>query len=74
MVATQLGIPGEVLDVVDLAPTFISEQTQKALGGTGIAVPEFGSYAPALWRYWAEHLDPTGPGATIRRARWSAGT
>jgi thioester reductase-like protein/NADP-dependent 3-hydroxy acid dehydrogenase YdfG len=58
MVATQLGIPGEVLDVVDLAPTFISEQTQKALRGTGIEVPEFGSYAPALWRYWAEHLDP----------------
>ena len=58
MVATQLGIPGEVLDVVDLAPTFISEQTQNALRGTGIAVPEFASYAPALWRYWAEHLDP----------------
>ncbi len=58
MVATQLGIPGEVLDVVDLAPTFISEETQKALQGTGIAVPEFASYAPALWRYWAEHLDP----------------
>jgi thioester reductase-like protein/short-subunit dehydrogenase involved in D-alanine esterification of teichoic acids len=58
MVATQLGIPGEVLDVVDLAPTFTSESTQNALRGTGIAVPEFGSYAPALWRYWAEHLDP----------------
>ncbi len=58
MVATQLGIPGEVLDVVDLAPTFVSEETQKALRGTGIAVPEFSSYAPALWRYWAEHLDP----------------
>ena len=58
MVATQLGIPSEVLDVVDLAPIFNSEQTQKALRGTGIAVPEFASYAPALWRYWAEHLDP----------------
>lgn len=58
MVATQLGIPGEVLDVVDLAPTFISDRTQNALRGTGIAVPEFGSYAPVLWRYWAEHLDP----------------
>ena len=58
MIATQLGIPGEVLDVVDLAPTFVSDQTQKALRGTGIAVPEFSSYAPALWRYWAEHLDP----------------
>jgi len=58
MVATQLGIPGEVFDVVNLAPTFISEQTQEALRGSGIAVPEFSSYAPVLWRYWAEHLDP----------------
>ena len=47
MVATQLGIPGEVLDVVDLAPTFVSEETQKALRGTGIAVPEFSIYAPS---------------------------
>ncbi|MGH3532879.1 MAG: SDR family oxidoreductase, partial [Mycobacterium sp.] len=58
MVATQLGIPAEVLDVVDLVPTFVSEETRKALRGTGIEVPEFASYAPALWRYWAEHLDP----------------
>src|SRR5882757_4280736 len=59
MAATQLGIPAEVLDVVDLAPTFISEQTRKALQGSGVAeVPEFAGYAPKLWRYWAEHLDP----------------
>ncbi|OBA78822.1 short chain dehydrogenase [Mycobacterium sp. 1164966.3] len=58
MAATQLGIPAEILDVVDLAPTFISDETQKALQGTGIEVPEFASYAPKLWRYWAEHLDP----------------
>ncbi len=58
MAATQLGIPAEVLDVVDLAPTFVSDETRNALRGTGIEVPEFGSYAPALWRYWAEHLDP----------------
>jgi thioester reductase-like protein/NADP-dependent 3-hydroxy acid dehydrogenase YdfG len=58
MVATQLGIPAEVLDVVDLAPTFVSDETRKALHGTNIEVPEFASYAPKLWRYWAEHLDP----------------
>jgi thioester reductase-like protein/short-subunit dehydrogenase len=58
MAATQLGIPAEVLDVVDLKPTFISDETQKALHGTGIEVPEFAGYAPKLWRYWAEHLDP----------------
>jgi thioester reductase-like protein/NADP-dependent 3-hydroxy acid dehydrogenase YdfG len=56
--ATQLGIPSEVLDVVDLAPTFISDNTRNALQGTGIEVPEFASYAPKLWQYWADHLDP----------------
>lgn len=58
MAATQLGIPGEVLDVVDLVPTFVSDETQKALAGSGIEVPDFATYAPRLWRYWAEHLDP----------------
>jgi thioester reductase-like protein/short-subunit dehydrogenase involved in D-alanine esterification of teichoic acids len=58
MAATQLGIPAEVFDVVDLAPTFVSEKTRIALQGTGIGVPEFSGYAPKLWRYWAEHLDP----------------
>ena len=58
MAATQLGIPGEILDVVDLAPTFTSVNTAEALRGTGITVPEFASYAPQLWRYWDEHLDP----------------
>jgi thioester reductase-like protein/short-subunit dehydrogenase len=58
MAATQLGIPAEVLDVVDLAPTFVSDETRKALHGSNIEVPEFADYAPKLWRYWAEHLDP----------------
>ncbi|MEN4397929.1 SDR family oxidoreductase [Mycolicibacterium senegalense] len=58
IVATQLGIPGDVLDVVELRPTFTADNTTAALRGTGIAVPEFGTYAPRLWRYWAEHLDP----------------
>jgi thioester reductase-like protein/short-subunit dehydrogenase involved in D-alanine esterification of teichoic acids len=61
MAATQLGIPAEVLDVVDLAPTFASEKTRKALQSSGnadLVVPDFAGYAPRLWRYWAEHLDP----------------
>ncbi len=58
MAVTQLGIPPEILDVVDLAPSFTNDNTEEALRGTGISVPEFGSYAPVLWRYWAEHLDP----------------
>src|ERR1700756_969755 len=58
MAATQLGIPAEVFDLVDLKPTFISDETRKVLQGTNIEVPEFAGYAPRLWRYWAEHLDP----------------
>ena len=58
MAATQLGIPAQVFDLVDLAPTFVSEKTRNALQGTGIQIPEFSFYAPRLWRYWAEHLDP----------------
>ncbi|WP_375485635.1 SDR family oxidoreductase [uncultured Mycobacterium sp.] len=58
MAAAQLGIPGEVLDVVDLKPTFVADETRKALSGTGIEASEFASYAPRLWRYWAAHLDP----------------
>lgn len=58
MAATQLGIPPEIFDVVDLKPTFVSDETRKALGDTDIEVPDFASYAPELWWYWAEHLDP----------------
>ncbi|MET0453509.1 MAG: SDR family oxidoreductase [Mycobacterium sp.] len=58
MAATQLGIPAGILDIVDMAPTFDSSNTAEALRGSGIHVPEFKSYAPKLWRYWAEHLDP----------------
>jgi NAD(P)-dependent dehydrogenase (short-subunit alcohol dehydrogenase family) len=57
-VATQLGIPAELLDVADLPTTFNSDATREALHGSGITVPSFASYAPQLWRYWAEHLDP----------------
>ena len=58
MAATQLGIPAEIFDVVDLAPTFVSDKTREALQSSDIEVPQFAGYAPKLWRYWAEHLDP----------------
>ncbi|MGV0635807.1 SDR family oxidoreductase [Mycolicibacillus trivialis] len=61
MIATQLGIPAEVLDVVSLRPTFVADATRAALreaGHADLTVPAFGDYAPALWRYWAAHLNP----------------
>ena len=32
--------------------------TQRALTGTGIAVPPLSTYAPRLWDYWERNLDP----------------
>ncbi len=57
MAATQLGFPGEVLDLVNLRPTFVADATRAALGET-VRLPDFADYAPKLWRYWAAHLDP----------------
>jgi len=61
MIATQLGLPSEVLDLVNLRPTFVADATRAALKKAGAAAPDapdFADYAPGLWRYWAQHLDP----------------
>jgi thioester reductase-like protein/short-subunit dehydrogenase len=56
--AAQLGIPAELLDVADLPTVFDSDETREALRGSGIELPDFASYAPRLWEYWAANLDP----------------
>lgn len=53
----RVGIPAEVLAHTSFVPTFASRRTEKALAGSGIAVPELDSYAAALWHYWEGHLD-----------------
>lgn len=57
MAATQLGLPAEVLDLVNLRPTFVADATRAVLANN-VELPEFADYAPALWRYWSQHLDP----------------
>jgi len=53
-----LGIPPEAMEVRDFRCTFDARDTQRALKGTGIAVPPLDTYAPALWDYWERNLDP----------------
>jgi len=53
-----LGIPPEVLDVRDFNCDFDTRDTQRALEGTGIAIPPLSSYATKLWDYWERNLDP----------------
>ncbi|OZM73602.1 short chain dehydrogenase [Amycolatopsis antarctica] len=57
-VLERLGIPPVLLETLTLPSVFSSAATRKALAGSGVDVPRLEDYAPALWRYWREHLDP----------------
>ena len=65
----RIGIPAEVLAHTSFRPVFDSRRTEKALAGSGIAVPDLESYARTLWGYWEDHLDQsTGRDAAAREA------
>jgi NAD(P)-dependent dehydrogenase (short-subunit alcohol dehydrogenase family) len=53
-----LGIPEEVIGHMALQPAFDTRDTERALKGSGIAVPALDSYADVLWDYWERNLDP----------------
>jgi len=53
-----LGIPPAAMEVRDFKCTFDARDTQRALAGTGIAVPPLDSYAGKLWDYWERNMDP----------------
>jgi NAD(P)-dependent dehydrogenase (short-subunit alcohol dehydrogenase family) len=53
----RFGIPAEVLDHVSFPAVYASSSTQKALAGSGLAVPDLESYAGTLWSYWEDMLD-----------------
>ena len=57
-VASELGIPPEVLPHLSFRGTFDTGATRKALRHSGLATPELETYAEVLWRYWEAHLDP----------------
>jgi thioester reductase-like protein len=52
------GIPDDVLEYVALTAQFDTRDTERALAGSGIEVPELETYADKLWDYWERHLDP----------------
>ncbi|MBK7238173.1 MAG: SDR family oxidoreductase [Sterolibacteriaceae bacterium] len=53
-----LGLPDNILDMVNYPTRFDCRETRKLLKGTGIEVPPLDSYAWRLWDYWERHLDP----------------
>ncbi|MBK9493025.1 MAG: Fatty acyl-CoA reductase [Alphaproteobacteria bacterium ADurb.BinA280] len=58
MVLKDLGIPKEVLGFINYPTRFDNRDTERALKGSGIRVPELEDYAWRLWDYWERHLDP----------------
>jgi thioester reductase-like protein len=57
-VLADLDIPPEVLEHRDFKCDFDTRDAQRALRGSGIAVPPLSSYAGRLWDYWERNLDP----------------
>ncbi|PXY21231.1 SDR family oxidoreductase [Prauserella muralis] len=57
-VLSRLGIPPVLLTTLTFPAVFSSAATRRVLARSGIDVPPLERYAPVLWRYWREHLDP----------------
>jgi NAD(P)-dependent dehydrogenase (short-subunit alcohol dehydrogenase family) len=53
-----LGMPPDVLKLINYPTKFDSRETQKLLKRGGITVPRLDDYAWRLWDYWERHLDP----------------
>jgi NAD(P)-dependent dehydrogenase (short-subunit alcohol dehydrogenase family) len=57
-VMKDLGLPEDILTFVNYPTRFDSRDTQAALKGSGIVVPNLKDYAWRLWDHWERHLDP----------------
>jgi short-subunit dehydrogenase len=57
-VMRDLGIPPAAWEHREFRCEFDARDTQRALTGTGIAVPPLSAYADRLWDYWERNLDP----------------
>ncbi|MDP1849682.1 MAG: SDR family oxidoreductase [Solirubrobacteraceae bacterium] len=57
-VLADFGIPPVVLEHMAIRPQFDTRDTERALAGSGVVVPELRTYADRLWDYWERTLDP----------------
>ncbi|MFN3311190.1 MAG: SDR family oxidoreductase, partial [Thermomonas sp.] len=58
MLLRDFRIPKEVLKFITYPTRFDNREAERALKGSGIAVPRLEDYAWRLWDYWERHLDP----------------
>jgi NAD(P)-dependent dehydrogenase (short-subunit alcohol dehydrogenase family) len=66
----ELGIPDEVLEHVNLVPSFDTRQAERALAGSKFErPPALREYAVHLWDYWEREMDPSiSRGRTLAQA------
>jgi NAD(P)-dependent dehydrogenase (short-subunit alcohol dehydrogenase family) len=57
-VLDDLHIPESIVEHVGLTCQFDTRDTERALRGSGIELPELDSYAAKLWDHWERNLDP----------------
>ena len=57
-VMKDLGVPEDVLMLINYPTRFDRRETDAALAGSGIVCPNLHDYAWRLWDYWERHLDP----------------
>ncbi|MCE7950727.1 MAG: SDR family oxidoreductase [Xanthomonadales bacterium PRO7] len=57
-VLRDLGIPAAAMRMINYPTRFDCRETERALKGTKIRVPDLQGYAWRLWDYWERHLDP----------------
>ncbi len=56
----ELGIPSEVLEHIELVPTFNTRNAERALAGSEFEhPPALREYAVHLWDYWEREMDPS---------------
>ena len=58
MLLRDFKIPKETLKFITYPTRFDNREAERALKGSGIAVPPLEDYAWRLWDYWERHLDP----------------
>src|SRR3546814_14560244 len=58
MLLRDFRIPKSALRFITYPTRFDSRETERALKGSGIAVPRLDDYSWRLWDYWELHLDP----------------
>jgi NAD(P)-dependent dehydrogenase (short-subunit alcohol dehydrogenase family) len=57
-VLADFGIPDEIIEHMTLVPQFDTRDTERALKGSDIELPQLETYAEKLWDYWERKLDP----------------